>query len=150
MGVEIWLPLERWKDQRCFRLRYKVEPEPRPFLTLQPVKVSPDPEWDPRWEEWHCYLIPLTIDIQDYQQLLAGYFDRVFPTKDPIDGWPMDSLDLCSPNWLGEEDWRTILTAIRGEMGEASRRKRKFYDTFLRWLEAALTHTSIIVAEGNQ
>ena len=85
MGVEIWLPLERWKDQRCFRLRYKVEPEPRPFLTLQPVKVSPDPEWDPRWEEWHCYLIPLTIDIQDYQQLLAGYFDRVFPTKDPID-----------------------------------------------------------------
>lgn len=150
MGIEIWLPLERWKDQQFFRLRYKTEPEPRPFLTLQPVKVSPEPDWAPRWEEWHCYLFPMTIDIPDYRKLLAGYFDRVFPTKDAFDGCPLDALDLCSPNWLGEADWRTIIAAVRGDMGTVSRRGRKFYDTFLRWLEAALTHTNIIVAEGNQ
>jgi len=149
--MTVWLPIERWEEQTFFRLRYRTAMSgPRPLLTFQPVRLSGDPEWNPRWEEWHCYLFPLTIDIADHQRLLAGYFDRIFPTKDAFDGRPLPALDLCSCSWLGTEDWEALISAVRTGMGETSRRKKKFYDAFLRWLEAALTHTSIIVVEGNQ
>lgn len=150
--VTIWLPAGNGKgrDQTFIRLRYKIQPEPRPFLTLQPVRISDDPDWNPLWEDWHCYLVPLTIDIADYQRLLAGYFEQIFPTRDAFDGRPLNSLDFCSDSWLGAKDWRTILAAIQKDMGEMSRRKRNFYDTFLRWVEAALTHTDIIIVDGNQ
>lgn len=148
--MEIWLPLERWEEQRAFWIGLKSR-EPKPVrLCFQPLRISGEPDWNPRWEEWHCYPFPLAVGLEDYRRLLAGYFDRVFPTKDAFDGRPMTALDPCSFNWLGAGDWRKIIEAVRGEMGEMPGRKRRFYDAFLRWLEAALTHTEIIVVEGNQ
>lgn len=126
-------------------------PAPQPVrLILQPLLPTRETEGDPRWEEWHCYLFPLAVGMGDYQRLLAGCFACAYPTRDAIDGAPAAALDPCSPNWLAAGDWERITAAVRREMAGASRKKARFYDRFLRWTEAALTHTDIIIADGNQ
>lgn len=148
--VMVWLPAFRWNGQRPFCLRLYSPPEEQVRLTFQPLKPSRDPNHDPAWEEWHCYLVPLSIGIRDYELLLKDPFAGMYPTRDPIDGTSEPAFDPRSSNWLGAEDWRKAIGAIRAGMEKAPRKRRKFYDTFLRWLEAALEHTDIIVVEGNQ
>lgn len=147
--MTIWLPLEKWDQQRPFRLWLYSGQWFQTGITLQPVRISRDPDWNPRWEEWHCYLFPLSVGTRDYQQMLAGYFSQIYPTRDAFDGTPEQRFDPCGPNWLGAEDWEKMAQAIRGDMDGMSAKRRRFYDAFLRWLEAALRHTSIIVAEGD-
>ncbi len=149
--ITVWLPEHRWEEQRPFVLRLYSPVEERVRLTFQPLKPSPDqsPGRDPRWEDWHCHLIPLAVGFRDYELLLKEHFAGLYPTRDPIDGTPEATFDPCSPNWLGAEDWQKLIAAVKSELGTVSKKRRRFYDTFLRWLEAALEHTDIIVVEGN-
>ena len=97
----VWLPLERWKEQRTFWIGLKSREPKRCRLRFQPLCISGEPDWNPRWEEWHCYLFPLAMGIEDYQLLLADYFARIYPTQDAFSGTPEEGLDPCGPNWLG-------------------------------------------------
>ena len=146
----VWLPLEHWQEQRTFWIGLKSREPKRCRLRFQPLCISGEPDWNPRWEEWHCYLFPLAMGIEDYQLLLADYFARIYPTQDAFSGTPEEGLDPCGPNWLGSGDWEKLILLLREELGRCTKKRARFYEAFLRWLEAALTHTDIIVVEGNQ
>ena len=63
------------------------------LLDFHPLKISNEPDWNPMWEEWHCYAKPLRVFQQDYQ-LLLGYFNKIYPTKDAFDGTNETFFDL--------------------------------------------------------
>ncbi|MCI8653355.1 MAG: BdrN protein [Angelakisella sp.] len=145
----IWLPEDCGAEQLPFALKLYSPPEERVRLVFQPLRPSHSPEQDPRWEDWHSYLLPLKVGFRDYQVMLQEYFLVMYPTKDAISGTPETVFDPCSPNWLGRADWEKLMELLKRDLGRVTRKRRRFYDTFLRWLEGALQHTDIIVVEGN-
>ena len=147
--VSVWLE-NSGEGQRPFSLRLYSPREERVRLLFQPLRPSGCPDWDPQWEDWHSYLFPLAVGYRDYEALLKEYFLVMYPTKDPVDGSPETAFDPCSPNWLGRENWEKLAAILHRDLERVPRKRRNFYDAFLRWLEAALQHTDIIVTEGNQ
>lgn len=147
--VSVWLPEGGGEEQRPFTIKLYSPPEERVRLTFQPLRSAEGRGRDPRWEDWHCYLFPLAVGFRDYEVLLKEYFLVMYPTADTVDGTPEAAFDPCSPNWLGKGDWEKLTEILRRDLERVPRKRRRFYDAFLRWLEAALEHTDIIVAEGN-
>lgn len=136
-------------NREYIRLRAFADKSEMTVITFEPLKMNDTSDWDPQWEEWNCYYEPLMIPLSDFKRLLSGYFNKIYPTRDAIDGTPEKYFDVCSPNWIGEKDWRIIISAIQADLESFSGTERKFYESFLDWLDEALKHTSIIVAEGN-
>lgn len=127
---------------------YTDKPE-KIVIRFEPLKMSDLPDWNPQWEEWHSYHIPLVIPLCDFERLLHRYFDKIYPTHDAFDGTLNESFDICFDNWIGEKDWRIIISAIRADFANFSESERGFYGDFLDWVGEALKHTRVIVAEGN-
>ena len=143
-----WLPLNETDRQQYTVLRLYAPGNEKVFLEFNPLKMSGQPEWNPVYEEWHCYPFPLRIYRQDYQLLLA-YFAQIYPTADAFDGTPEESFDVCFDNWIGKADWERIIRAIEADMERHTDKEKAFLRAFLDWLHEALLHTDIIVAEGN-
>ncbi len=146
--VSVWLEKDG-EEQKPFSVRLYSPPEERVRLVFQPLRPSDRPHRDPQWEDWHSYLVPLAAGYRDYEVLLKEYFLVMYPATDPMDGSPVPAFDPCSPNWVGKGDWEKVIALLRQDLERVPRKRRNFYDAFLRWLEAALTHTDIIVVEGN-
>ena len=148
-GVFALVWLTDISNREYVRLRVFADKSEKTVITFEPLKINDAPDWDPQWEEWNCYYAPLMIPLSDFKRLLSGYFDKIYPTRDAIDGTPEKYFDVCSPDWIGEKDWRIIIGAVQADLNSFSGIERKFYGDFLDWLDEALEHTSIIVAEGN-
>ncbi len=131
------------------RLSVYAEKSEKFLIWLEPLKLCSEPDWNPQWEEWHCYFDPLMIPLSDFKRLSFHYFNKIYPTRDAFDGTPNESFDFCFDNWIGESDWRIITSAVRGDLPIFSDQEREFYETFLDWVTEALKFTNIIVAEGN-
>lgn len=146
MGV-IWIADISNREYK--RLSAYAESSEKIVIWLEPLKMSSEPDWNPQWEEWHCYYDPLVIPLSDFKCLLYPYFNKVYPTYDAFDGTLNESFDFCFDNWICKKDWEIIASAVRADLSNFSKPERGFYTTFLEWLDEALKHTSIIVAEGN-
>lgn len=144
----IWLEPSEYKKQVYLELRLYSPENEKIRLDFNPLKISDEPDWDPAWQEWHCYRTPLRIYRQDYE-LLIEYFNRVYPTKDAFDGTPEPVFDVIFHNWIGKDDWLKIISEIEQDLDNISDDKRTFFINFLEWLKEALNYTSIIVVEGN-
>ena len=83
----MWLKPGDYKKQKYIELRLYAPESEKILLDFNPLKISEEPDWNPAWEEWHCYPTPLRIYKQDYE-LLIGYFNRIYPTQDAFDGTP--------------------------------------------------------------
>lgn len=145
-----WLPISKWKDQTYIKLRLYAKQSEKICITFNPLKISDEPNWNPQWEEWHCYANPLLVYLSDYDILLKEYFDKMYPTKDAFDGTPEQYFDVCSYNWLGTKDWQIVISEIEKKLDDVQADRKPFYVSFLNWIKEALRHTTIIVAEGNQ
>ena len=110
--------------------------------------MSFEPDWNPMWEEWHCYTSPLRIYKQDYE-LLLGYFNKIYPIKDAFNGTLEPVFDVCFYNWIGKSDWFRLIDDIERDLNHVNTEKRVLLTDFLTWVKKALKHTSIIVVEGN-
>jgi len=144
----IWLKPDDYKKQKYIELRLNAPESEKILLDFNPLKISEEPDWNPAWEEWHCYSTPLRIYRQDYE-LLIEYFNRIYPTKDAFNGTPEPVFDVCFYNWIGKEDWFKVISEIEQELDSVSADKKSFFMDFLKWLKKALNYTSIIVVEGN-
>lgn len=131
------------------RLSAYADKSEKTVITFEPLRMSDAPDWNPQWEEWHCYYAPLVLPLSDFESLLHSYFDRIYPTCDAFDRTPEECFDVCSYNWIGAEDWQIIVSAVRADFESFSGAERGFYRDFLEWLDEALKSTRIIVAEGN-
>lgn len=129
-------------------LRLNAPKSEKIFLEFQPLKISDVPDWNPTWEEWHCYDKPLRIYVQDYERLV-DYFNKIYPARDAFDGTLKQNLDVCFDNWIGKSDWLRIIFEIKQDLNFVSDGERAFFMDFLEWLNEALKHTSVIVVEGN-
>ena len=118
------------------------------ILDFNPLRPSQEPDWNPKWEEWHCYQTPLRIYRQDYE-LLIPYFSKIYPTTDAFDGTPEHVFDVCFDNWIGAKDWERILQEIEKGMENHSTEEKEFLISFIEWVKEALQYTEIIVVEGN-
>jgi hypothetical protein len=105
-------------------------------------------DWNPTWEEWHCYASPLRVYKQDYEPLLCC-FNKIYPIKDAFDGTLEPVFDICFYNWIGKSDWFRIMDEIERELNRVNNGKKGLLTGFLAWVKKALKHTSIIVVEGN-
>lgn len=144
----VWLDPSDYKKQKYIELRLFAPKSEKIFLDFNPLKFSDISDWNPAWEEWHCYATPLRIYKQDYE-LLLDYFNIIYPTKDAFDGTRELFFDVCSYNWIGENDWNKILLEIEQDLGNVSNDNKSFFNDFMEWVLEALKHTSIIVVEGN-
>ena len=144
----IWLKSSDYKKQKYIELRLHAPKNEKILLDFNPLKISNAPDWNPAWEDWHCYPTPLRIYKQDYECLI-DYFNRIYPIKDAFDGTPEFVFDVCFDNWIGKEDWLKIITEIEQELDSISADERLFFKNFLKWLKEALIFSSIIVVEGN-
>lgn len=144
----IWLKTNDYENQKFIILRLYAPQNEKIFLDFNPLKISDEPDWNPMWEEWHCYEEPLRIFQQDYQLLIA-YFNKIYSTKNVFDGTNETFFDVCSYNWIGKNDWFHIIFEIEKELGNMSDDEKQFFIDFLEWLKKALNYTSIIVVEGN-
>lgn len=144
----MWLDSNDYRNQKYKILRLFAPEDEKILLDFNPLKMSNSSGWNPMWEEWHCYAVPLRIYRQDYE-LLLPYFDKVFPTKDAFDGSSLQAFDVCSDNWIGKEDWLRIMSAMVEDMKNITDDRKAFMTAFLKWLNKALAHTMIIVVEGN-
>lgn len=144
----IWLKSSDYKKQKYIVLRLHAPKSEKILLDFNPLKISNAPNWNPAWEEWHCYSTPLRIYKQDYERLI-DYFNRIYPIKDAFDGTLEPVFDVCFDNWIGKEDWIKIITEIEQELDSFSVDKKLFFEDFLKWLKEALSFSSIIVVEGN-
>lgn len=131
------------------RLSVYADKSEKTAIMFEPLRMSDTPDQNPQWEDWNCYHKPLLIPFSDFERLLRKYFDGIYPTVDAFDGTPEECFDVCFLNWIGEKDWRIIIKAVDADLDSFSGAEQKFYSGFLDWLEEALKHTSIIVAEGN-
>ena len=131
----VWLNPNGYKGQTYVELRLNAPKSEKIFLEFNPLKISDTPNWNPMWEEWHCYSSPLRIYKQDYEQLIE-YFNKVYPVRDAFSGTLEQAFDACFDNWIGERD-------------RISDEERTFFMGFLNWLKEALKYSSIIVVEGN-
>lgn len=144
----IWLKPSDYKKQKYKELRLYAPQNEKIVLEFNPLKISDEPNWNPVWEEWHCYAVPLRIYEQDFE-LLLDYINKIYPTKDAFDGTPEAAFDVCFDNWIDKEDWLKVISAIEQEFKNISEDRKPFYRDFLEWLREALHYTSIIVVEGN-
>lgn len=143
----VWLSDNSNREYK--RLSVYAEKSEKLMIWLEPLKPCSEPDWDPQWEEWHCYHDPLMIPLSDFKRLLFTYFNKIYPTGDAFDGTFNESFDFCFDNWIGEKDWNIITSAIRADLSDFSEPERGFFGVFLDWIDEALKHTKIIVAEGN-
>ena len=144
----VWLETTEWENQKYIDLRLNASENEKIVLEFNPLKLSDAPDWNPMWEEWHCYAEPLRIYKSDYE-MLVEYFNKVYPTKDAFDGTEETVFDICSFNWIGKSDWQEIEEYIRCDIDSFPNDKKDFMSKFLDWLDEALNHTDIIVVEGN-
>lgn len=144
----VWLGTYAMRKSKAVELRLYAPQKEKIFLDFLPLKESDKPDWNPMWEEWHCYHKRLRIYQQDYD-LLLGYFKKIYPTKDAFDGTPQLAFDVCFDNWIGKDDWNIIIHAIQQDIDNHSKIEKQFLLQFLEWLNEALTYTNIIVVEGN-
>lgn len=144
----IWLKPSDYRKQKVIKLRLYAPKTEKIVLHFNPLKICDNPDWNPTWEEWHCYAAPLLIYRQDYE-LLLDYFNKIYPTKDALNGTLHSTFDVCFDNWIGKEDWLKIIFEIEQDLENISDDKRNFLKAFLEWLREALNNTSIIVIEGN-
>ena len=77
------------------------------------------------------------------------YFKKIYPFVDASDGTLRQEFDLCFDNWIEKNDWLKIIDEIEHNLEHISDSERKFLSDFIKWLEEALKHTTIIVVEGN-
>ncbi|MCD7995267.1 MAG: BdrN protein [Clostridia bacterium] len=145
----IWLKLNDCRNQIYKELRLYTPKNEKILLNFNPLKISEEPNWNPSWEEWHCYAVPLRIYRQDYD-LLVDYFNRVYPLKNAFDGTLESAFGVCFDNWICKDDWLKIISEIEQDLENMPDEKKLFFMAFLEWLKNALNHTSIIVVEGNQ
>lgn len=145
-----WLATDKWREQKHIKLRLYSKLSESICITFNPLRIDNSPNWNPQWEEWHCYSTPLTIYKQDYEMLLKDYFDKMYPTKDAFDGTPEEYFDICSYNWLNSSDWQKVILEIEKDIDGMQSDKKQFYMSFINWMKEALRYSSIIVAEGNQ
>ncbi len=143
-----WLQTSDYKKQQYIELRLYAPNDEKILLNFNPLKISTESDWNPTWEEWHCYATPLRIYEQDYN-LLIDYFNNIYPTKDALTGTLVPAFDVCFDNWIGKDDWLKIISEIEKNLQKASEDKKLFFIAFLEWVKEALNHTSIIVVEGN-
>lgn len=144
----MWLVPSDYRNQKYHVLRCLAPDDEKVLLDFNPLKMSDSPDWNPIWEEWHCYASPLRVYRQDYE-LLLPYFDKVFPTKDSFDGSFVRAFDVCSDNWIGKEDWIKIGSAMAEDVKNITDDRKIFMTDFIKWLNEALVYTTIIVVEGN-
>ena len=116
-------------------------------LTFLPLR--PDCGNDPQWEDWNCYRSILTIGWPDWERLLVPTFEKLFPIKDPTNGEVQEEFDSCFDNWIGKEDWERWILLVRGSLPSMTAEESAFLRSILEWIETALTHTGVIVVEGN-
>lgn len=144
----VWLNPNDYELQKYMELRLNAPKGEKIFLEFHPLKISNVPDWNPVWEEWHCYSAPLRIYQQDYE-LLLDYFNKIYPIKDAFNGTLEQAFDVCFSNWIGKNDWFRMVDEIEQDLNHVSNGKRTFFMDFIAWIEKALKHTSIIVVEGN-
>ena len=144
----MWLGLKETAKQNYTVLRLYAPKKERILLDFNPLKMSEEHEFDPMYEEWHCYKNPLRIYSQDYE-MLVGYFSAIYPTKDALNGTPEYAFDFCFDNWIGRENWKIIINEIEKDLDNHSEDEKNFLLSFLKWLKEALKYTDIIVVEGN-
>lgn len=144
----IWLQPRDYKKQQYINLRLYAPNNEKIRLDFNPLNISVEPGWKPKWEEWHCYAAPLRMYMQDYELLLA-YFNKVYPIKDADKGIFESTFDVCSDNWIGKDDWLKIISEIEQDLKNISDDEKPFFMAFLKWIREALNHTAIIVVEGN-
>ena len=142
----IWT--ENTSGQKYRVLRLNAPTDEKILLEFNPLKMSDKPNWNPMWEEWHCYSEPLRIYREDYEILLC-YFNRIYPIKDAFNGTTEPIFDVCFDNWIGKEDWYRIISEIEDDLDNLAENTKSFLEDFLEWLKNALKYTSIIVVEGN-
>lgn len=145
--MDIWLSNTQKPNYKELRL-YAPKSE-KIKLTFYPLKLSDKPDWNPQWEEWHCYFEPLTVYCQDYEKLLMLYFNQLYPTKDAFLGTSETYFDVCFDNWLGQKDWERFILEIENDFNNFSANEKIFFIELLGWIKTALKYTSIIVVEGN-
>lgn len=144
----VWLNPYDYKSQEYVELRLNAPKTEQICLDFNPLRMSCSPDWNPLWEEWHCYRSPLRIYKQDYE-LLLGFFDEIYPIQDAFDGTPEPVFDICSYNWIGKSDWLRLIDVIERDLERVHGGKKVFLTDFLAWVKEALKHTSMIVVEGN-
>ena len=144
----VWLNPNDYQKQEYVELRLIAPKNEKICLVFNPLRMSCEPDWNPMWEEWHCYISPLRIYNQDYE-LLLGYFNKIYPIKDAFNGTLEPVFDVCFDNWIGKSDWFRIIDEIEQDLNRVDNDKRVFLTDFLIWIKKALEHTSIIVVEGN-
>lgn len=144
----VWLNPDDYKSQEYVELRLNAPKSEKICLDFNPLKMSSEPDWNPMWEEWHCYCSPLRIYRQDYE-LLLDYFNKIYPVKDAFDGTLEPVFDVCFCNWIGKRDWHRIIDEIERDLNSVSNGKRGLFMDFLAWVKRALKHTSVIIVEGN-
>lgn len=144
----IWLKPSEYKKQEYIELRLYAPKSEKILLDFNPLKISDEPDWNPAWEEWHCYHTPLRIYKQDYE-LLIDYFNGIYPTKDAFDGTPEPFFDVTSYNWISKDDWLKVISGIEQDLDSIFDDKKPFFIDFLEWVKEALNYTSIIIVEGN-
>ncbi len=144
----IWLNPNDCKSQEYVELRLNAPKTEKICLEFNPLRMSCNPEWNPIWEEWHCYASPLRIYKQDYE-LLLSYFNKIYPIKDAFDGTLEPIFDVCFYNWIGKSDWFRIIDGIERDLNHVNNSKKVLFMDFLAWVKEALKYTSIIVVEGN-
>lgn len=144
----VWLNPNDYEEQEYVELRLNAPKDERIFLEFNPLKTSDEPDWNPMWEEWHCYSSPLRIYKQDYELLIA-YFNKIYPVRDGFDGTFAQAFDVCFGDWIEKSDWLRIIYEIEQDLNCVCDGEKLFLIDFLEWLKEALKHTSIIVVEGN-
>lgn len=144
----VWLNPNGYEGQEYVELRLNAPKGEKIFLEFNPLKISDTPDWNPMWEEWHCYSSPLRIYKQDYE-LLVDYFNKIYPIKDAFDGTLEQAFDVCFDNWIGKSDWQRIILEIEQDLNRIFDGKKLFFMDFLERLKEALRHASVIVVEGN-
>ena len=140
--------LNSYERQEYVELRLNAPKAEKILLEFNPLKISDTPDWNPAWEEWHCYRNPLRIYQQDYE-ILVDYFNKIYPIKDAFDGTLEQEFSVCFDNWIGKNDWIKIIFEIEKDLNGVLDGERIFLTGFLEWLKEALKYSSIIVVEGN-
>ena len=149
MNETIWLNPNEYDKQECIELRLNAPKSEKILLDFNPLRISDDYDWDPKWEEWHCYYRPLRIYKQDYE-LLLDYFYKVFPTRYTPEGKPNPIFDVCFSNWIEKADWEKLISEIEQDLDSYIDDEKRFFEDFIKWVKEALKHTLVIVVEGNQ
>lgn len=57
----IWLDPDEYLNQKYIELRIYAPKSEVVYLDFNPLKISNKSDWNPLWEEWHCYSSPLRI-----------------------------------------------------------------------------------------